>query len=116
MVSRRPWTVSPPRWERMRLSSRAKKAERRKKLPSKVNENGIVGKPAGPTTAPGGSVAVAACAAAAGWPVEAVDPEAPLPPPEPFDPFEDPLDPLEADGAAEAPLAEFWSLIVRKST
>ncbi len=33
--------------------------------PSKVNENGMVGKPAGPTLAPGGRVAVALCVAGA---------------------------------------------------
>ena len=37
-----------------------------KKLPLKTNENGIVGKPAEPTAAPGGSVAAAACVAGAG--------------------------------------------------
>ena len=37
-----------------------------KYLPSKVNVNGIVGKPAGPTVAPGGSAAAASCVAGAG--------------------------------------------------
>ena len=36
-----------------------------KKVPLKTNENGIVGKPAEPTVAPGGSVAAAACVAGA---------------------------------------------------
>ena len=94
----------------MRVSSRAKNVPSRKKLPSKVKENGIVGKPAGPTTAPGGSVAVAAWLAAAGVAPEAAEPLDAL---EPLDP----LAPLAGAGvAAAAPLAEFWSLMVRKST
>ena len=36
-----------------------------KKVPLKTKENGMVGKPAEPTVAPGGSVAAAACVAGA---------------------------------------------------
>src|SRR4051794_15078595 len=108
MGSSRPRTLRRPRDDWIWLSNREKNEERRKKLPSNVNENGMVGKPAGPTTAPGGSVAGAACVAAAG--VDPLDPPAgadPLAPParvrpphppagaDPLDPAAgvDPLDP-----------------------
>src|SRR2546423_10441405 len=110
MVSRRPLTLRLPRLEWMRFSSRAKNVPRRKKLPRKVKENGIVGNRAGPTTAPGGSVAVAAWLAAAGAAPDPLD--APAPPEAPDPP--DPLEPLAGAGvAAAAPLAEFCSLMVR---
>src|SRR5579884_1613798 len=43
-------------------SSRPKKSDRWKKLPVKVKLNGSIGKPAGPTLTPGGSVWGAAAA------------------------------------------------------
>src|SRR5438270_5960470 len=43
--------------------SRPKKSARWKKFPWKVKVNGSTGKPAGPTVAPGGSVALDACEA-----------------------------------------------------
>ncbi len=46
----------------MKRSMWRKKASRWKKSPSKVKLNGITGKPAGPTTAPGGSWPSAAVA------------------------------------------------------
>jgi hypothetical protein len=51
-----------------------------KKLPLKTNENGMVGKPAEPTAAPGGRDAVAACVAGAGVAVVlgVVDPAPPV--------------------------------------
>src|SRR2546430_6104283 len=109
MVSIRPRTLKPWRDARMRFSSREKNEESRKKLPSNANVNGIVGKPAGPTTAPGGSVAVAAWDGVAGVAgVEAV--AAP------------PLEPLDGDGAgagdrlaAAAPPGGVWSLVQRES-
>src|SRR5437764_11434643 len=118
-VSRRPLTLRLPRLEWIRFSSRAKNVPSRKKLPSNVKENGIVGNPAGPTTAPGGSVTVAAWLAAAGdapdapGAPEAPDPlDAPDPPEAP-----DPLEPLAGAGVADAaPLPEFSSLMLRKST
>src|SRR2546423_14064626 len=114
-VSSRPCTLRP-RWEaRMRPSSREKNEESRKKLPSNVNENGIVGKPAGPTPAPGGSVAVAACVADAG--AEPLDPPARVDPPDPQAGV-DPGDPFPgagaggADaGAAGAPPEAFWGVM-----
>src|SRR5436305_1735259 len=88
----------------MRVSSRAKNVPSRKKLPSNVKENGIVGNPAGPTTAPGGSVTVAAWLAAAGDAPDAPGaPEAPdtLDAPDPPE-APDPLEPLAGAGVDRA--------------
>src|SRR5215218_9295114 len=62
---KRPCTRS--RWLRTtrKRSSRPMNSDMRKKSPVKVKLKGIVGKPAAPTAAPGGSVAVVACVAGA---------------------------------------------------
>src|SRR5947199_4487848 len=104
MGSRRPRTARAPRLEWIMASSRAKKVERRKKLPWNVKVNGMVGNPAGPTTAPGGSVAVEAWLAAAGW---AVDPAPEDPPLLPADPFAPP-EPLEARERLDALETREW--------
>src|SRR3954471_24803777 len=95
IVSSRPLTLRRLGSARMNRSSLRKKSERRKKSPSKVNENGMVGNPAGPTVAPGGSAAAAAWLAGA------------LPDPPPCDPLaEEPLcDPLAEEPLCD-PLAE----------
>ena len=54
----RPLTDTPLFVATTKCSSRLKKFDRWKKLPLKVNVNGSIGKPAGPTVAPGGSAAV----------------------------------------------------------
>ena len=64
-VRRRPLTSRVLRLATMNRWSRSKKVDRWKKFPSKVKLNGMVGNPAGPTDAPGGSVAVAAWVAGA---------------------------------------------------
>jgi hypothetical protein len=65
MVSRRPLTVIVPLLATTKRSSRLKKSDMWKKLPVKLKLNCSVGKPAGPTEAPGGSTAAAAAAALA---------------------------------------------------
>src|SRR4051812_50067628 len=65
-VSRRPptRTVRPP--ARTKRSTRRRKSAMWKKEPRKVSVKGIVGKPAGPTEAPGGRAAAAVAEGSAG--------------------------------------------------
>src|SRR5947209_19407767 len=63
--SSRPPTVTLLFLTMTKCWTRPRKLERWKKLPRKLNVNDSIGKPAGPTAAPGGSVAVTACAVAA---------------------------------------------------
>src|ERR671939_188926 len=65
-LSRRPLTSMRSPWTVTKCWTSSKKRSMSKKLPLKTNANGMVGKPAEPTVAPGGSVAVAACVAGAG--------------------------------------------------
>src|SRR5256885_2877668 len=61
-VRRRPRTArSPLPSSEAKLWMPVKKPSMLKKLPSKTNENGIVGKPAEPTVEPGGRPAAAVC-------------------------------------------------------
>ena len=57
--------LTDTRWLPMTTNrwSLPRKSARWKKLPWNVNVNGSIGKPAGPTVAPGGSAAVEACEA-----------------------------------------------------
>src|SRR6188472_3610729 len=66
MLSRRPRTSTRSPLTCTKRCTSPKKRSMSKKEPLKTNENGIVGKPAEPTVAPGGSVAAAACVAGAG--------------------------------------------------
>src|SRR5581483_1009429 len=65
-VMSRPLTATPLLLAITKRSTRPRKSARWKKFPWKVKVNGSTGNPAGPTEAPGGSAALAACVAAVG--------------------------------------------------
>src|SRR3954465_11654963 len=66
MLSSRPSASTCLPSTRTKRWTSPKKRSMSKKVPLKTNEKGMVGKPAEPTVAPGGSVAAAACVAGAG--------------------------------------------------
>src|SRR5262245_48953254 len=73
MLSRRPLTSTLSPLTRTKRWTSRKKFSMSKNEPLKTNEKGIVGKPAEPTAAPGGSVAAEACVAGAGAGAEPLD-------------------------------------------
>ncbi len=108
IVMKRPDTDTCRLRTTRKCSSRPTKSDRWKKLPVKVNANGIVGKPAAPTDAPGGSVAVVACVAAAD-PVAAGGAGAGADVPEPWPTFSERKSTLVA-------LAACWTWTISEAT
>ena len=72
MLSRRPLTSMRLPSKRTNRWTSSRNFSMSKKLPVNWNTNGMVGKPAEPTVAPGGSVAAAACVAGADAPAAGV--------------------------------------------
>ena len=73
MLSRRPLMSTCLPLKRTKLWTSSRNLSMSKKLPVKRKVNGMVGKPAEPTVAPGGSVAAAAWVAGAGVVVDGVE-------------------------------------------